>query len=456
MVTLLLILMVVSHLAAAFPAWSALRRGTLPLPPIAAAVSFLLYYDFGLAFEWLGFPYDVRFFRSLMEAYRQTQLEAIGLLIVAPWVLLCGARLTQFRLATRAVDAVGRARLVSGRRAAFYCIAVLIAAFPAWYGLSRFLNGDELWHLRSQVGSDLGPLIVLLYLPMHVLAFYVTMDDARTPNGRLFTFFLAFAAAGSSIICSQRTLLLIPAILVAISLFRRISLIKASGIVAASLVAAAAMLPMFRGTYQNKDLREDNLVVEIVHNDFSRAGVLATVIDLSRPVGTDVLPYPMSGYVYSSLFFVPRQFAPFKGRSTAMQFTAHVANKRPEWLNWGFGVGMLEELILNAGMRFSLLGVFIYGLVLGWLARTELKHPAVSMPLRLGPLFLCAYHLPSLLLSFGVMWCVCTQLSWVFAENLSAAKSLDRSRTLFPGTASTGTASASDSHAPLSRRVGAW
>ncbi len=415
MITSLLVLMVVSHLTAAYPAWSALRRGTLPSPPIAAAVSFLLYYDVGLVFEWMGFPYDVRFFRSLLDAPYETQLEAVGLLIVAPWILLIGSRLTQ-PPAPSSPNNVGGTGLIFSRRPAFYFVAILVAGFPAWYGLSRFLNGDELWHLRSQVGTDLGPLIVLLYLPMHLLAFYVTLDDARTPSGRLFAFFLAFTAAGSSVICSQRSLLLIPAILVALNIFRRISLIKAMLIVAASVVAAAAMLPMFRGTYQNKDLRKDNLVVEIVHNDFSRAGVLATVIDVSRPVGTDVLPYPMSGYVYSSLFFIPRQYAPFKGRSTAMEFTAFIANKRPEWLNWGFGVGVIEELILNGGTRFCLMGVFVYGLILGWLWRAEMNHPAVSMPLRLGPLFLCAYHLPSLLLSFGVMWCVCTQLSWVFTE----------------------------------------
>ena len=122
----------------------------------------------------------------------------------------------------------------------------------------------------------------------------------------------------------------------------------------------------------------------------------------------------MSGYIYSSLLFVPRDIAPFKGRSTAMHFTGFIVNQKPEWLNWGFGVGMIEEFILNTGTRFCLIGVFAYGCVLGLLTRTEMSLPAVSIPLRIGPLFLCAYHLPSLLLNFGLMWFVCTVLSWAF------------------------------------------
>lgn len=413
MIYWLLIIMVASHIAAASPAWSALRRGTLPPPVIAATISFLLYYDFGIAVELLGFEYDIPYFQSILNAPYETQWFVMSILIVAPWILRFGARLSG-----PPTDVLPQRPWLSRERASlFYCLAAAATALPAWYGLSHLLMGGAIWQFRSQVGMSLGPYIVMLSFPMHILAFYASTENARTPNGRLFTLFLAFGAISASIICGQRTLVLFPLLLATLSFFDRVSLLKVSGLAAACIVAAAAILPMLRGSYSDKTLREDNLLVEIIHNDFSRAGVMATVVELSPTVGTNVLPEPMSGYLYSSLLFVPRQLAPFKGRSTAMHFTGFVVNQRPEWLNWGFGVGMVEELILNGGTRFCLLGVFGYGLVLGLLSRSEIAQPAVSIPLRIGPLFLCAYHLPSLLLNFGLMWFMCTVLSWAFVAH---------------------------------------
>jgi hypothetical protein len=427
MIYWLLLVMLISHLAAASPAWAALRRGTLPPPAIAAMISFLLYYDFGIAFELLGFRYDVRFFRSILEVSDQTQRMVMFLLIVAPWVLLAGARLMGPRAdaTTASSDAPRRARLHEPRRGAFYLLAFATTVVPAWYGLAYVLESNEVWQLRSEVGAELGPSIVFLYLPIHILAFYAATEDSRTINGRLFVSFLTFGAICAAIICGQRTLVLFPVLLATLSFFRHVSLLKALGIAAACVVAAAAILPLLHGSYSSKSLHEDNLVVEIVHNDFSRAAVMATALELSPPLGTNVLPYPMSGYVYSAMFFVPRDLAPYKGRATATYFTSYLLNLRPEWLNWGFGVGMLEELILNTGTRCCLPGVFAYGLLIGLLARTELALPAVSMPLRIGPLFLCAYHLPSLLLNFGVMWWVCLVLSWLFTAPSREACALE-------------------------------
>ena len=410
MIYWLIILMFISHVGATAPAWSALRRGQLPPPVIAGTISFLFYYDFGIAVELLGFDYQVPFFQSILDTTRETQLFVLLILIAAPWVLRVGSALT----GPSSNELPSRPWLSGKRSTVFYAIAIAVTALPAWYGLSHLMMGGAIWQFRSQVGLSLGPFIVMLSFPMHILAFYASTEDARTPNGRLFTLFLAFGAICGSIICGQRTLVLFPLLLAALSYFNRVSLLKMTSLAAVCIIAAAAILPLIRGSYSDKTLREDNLLVEIVHNDFSRAGVMATVVELSPPVGTDVLPDPMAGYFYSSLLFVPRDLAPFKGRSTAMHFTGFMVNQKPEWLNWGFGVGMIEELILNTGTRFCLIGVFAYGCVLGLLTRTEMALPAVSIPLRIGPLFLCAYHLPSLLLNFGLMWFVCMVLSWAF------------------------------------------
>ncbi len=415
-------LMVTSHLLAAAPAWSALRRGILPAPAIAAAISFIFYYDFGLAAELLGFDYEVPYFRSILDARRDTQWFVISMLIVSPWILRAGAKLAgpanrpDSAAEGRFSDATKRPWLGERRRLSFYVIACITTAMPAWYGLTHLIDGGEIWQIRTQVGANLGPLIILLSLPMYILAFYAATEDARTPKGRMFILYLAFAAICASIICSQRTLVLFPIILAALSFFRRISFWKAFTIATGAIVFAAVILPIFRASYTGQTFRDDNLLVEIIHNDFSRAAVIATVTEVSPPVGTDVLPRTLSGYLYSALYFVPRQLAPFKGRSTAMHFTGFIVNQPPEWLNWGFGVGMLEELILNVGTRYCLLGVCAYGLVIGWLSRIEVAYPTVSMPLRIGPVFLCGYHLPSLLSNFALMWIVCIYFSWLFIE----------------------------------------
>ena len=307
--------------------------------------------------------------------------------------------------------------MCADRKATFYGLASLLTIVPAAYGLSRLATGQELWYLRAEVGARLGPAVILLSVPMYLLAFYASLEDAKTLPGRMFALFLAFGAICSTLICGQRSLLLIPLILIALSYFRYVRFSRAIVLACACVVAAAALLPLFRGAYQDKQLRQDNLVAEIIHNDFSRAGVLATALDVSPRVGSRVLSYPMSGYVYTSLFFVPRPWVPFKGRSTAIQFTGFLVNQRPEWLNWGFGTGMLEELTLNVGTRFSLVGVLVYGLALGWLARWQQRRPELTVPLSLGPLFLCGYHLPSLLLNFGLMCFVCAQLSRQFSSS---------------------------------------
>ena len=259
----LLILMLISHVAAAAPAWSALRRGSLPSAPVAAAVSFLLYYDFGLVFELLGYPYDVAFFPSLFEVNLDTQRLVLAILSVSPWVLLVGAWLCDRQLLQVPVE-IPQSALRRDRGSAFYLLATLLTMAPAAYGLSRLATGRELWYLRSEVGADLGPFVILLSLPMHLLAFYATLEEAKTPRGRLFALFLALGAICSSLICGQRSLLLFPLILMILSFIRRVRFWQAFALASACVVAAAALLPLFRGAYRDKNLRQDNLVAEIV------------------------------------------------------------------------------------------------------------------------------------------------------------------------------------------------
>lgn len=156
------------------------------------------------------------------------------------------------------------------RKATFYCLASLLTLVPAVYGISRLATGQELWYLRAEVGAGLGPGVILLSVPMYLLAFYASLEDAKTISGRIFALLLALGAICSTLICGRRSLLLIPLILIVLSYFRYVRFWRTVVLACACVVAAAALLPLYRGAYQDKRLRQDNLVAEIIHNDFSR------------------------------------------------------------------------------------------------------------------------------------------------------------------------------------------
>ena len=128
MIYWLIILMFISHVGATAPAWSALRRGQLPPPVIAGTISFLFYYDFGIAVELLGFDYQVPYFQSILDTTWETQLFVLLILIAAPWVLRVGSALT----GPSSNELPSRPWLSGKRSTVFYAIAIAVTALPAW------------------------------------------------------------------------------------------------------------------------------------------------------------------------------------------------------------------------------------------------------------------------------------------------------------------------------------
>src|SRR5689334_1327894 len=96
----LVLVVLVSHCLASVPFWRSItRRGGYPrdrVPTTAdfAAISFILYYDVGLALELAGYPYVSNHFASLLQADDGTFLLAVFFLAIAPWLFHAGAWLT--------------------------------------------------------------------------------------------------------------------------------------------------------------------------------------------------------------------------------------------------------------------------------------------------------------------------------------------------------------------------
>lgn len=411
-----LLIVFLSHLLAARGFWQALRRDQIPNTAEFAVISVIFYYDLGLALEALGYHYQSPYFVSLFQADDSTFVPAMLLLAGVPWLFQAGARLG--RGARPRQPHAPSSTLAPAGRPYFYALVGLAAGALALYGLRLLLQGAPLWVVRLMIGLQWGPLIVVLYLPLHFLAFYVRQRDARTWRGLVFAAGLAGATILSTAVIGERTMLLLPFLIIA--LFRlRISLPRLAALVGTLIIIAATLLPVLRWQYAGTELGVGELVAETISADIARGGVLNAALNLAEPVGTRLLPYPLAGYVYSALFFVPRQVAPFKGGPTTQYFTGYLAGTPPEETGWALGVGVIEELLLNAGLLLVVPGLFLYGVAMGLLDRACGPVPALVVPSRLAAVWLCGYNLPAVLGLFGVMALVGVALHLAFARRLA-------------------------------------
>jgi hypothetical protein len=249
----------------------------------------------------------------------------------------------------------------------------------------------------------LGPWIIVLYVPLHFLAFYIRVTDFKRFWGRLFAVALVITCVLSTISVGERTLMMLPVVIVVVFGMK----MKPSRLVVLAILligAAGLLLPSFKWQYSTlTQASSSDLAAATFANDVSRAPVLALAIEDATLATSKVMPYPMAGYVYSSLFFVPRSIAPYKGVSTAQYFTADVIGGSPEGTQWGLGIGMIEEVLLNGGFVLAPLLVVVYGALLTYLQKLEVNYPALVVPNRLAGLFLFATQLPAILLMFATM-----------------------------------------------------
>jgi len=394
-----------SHFFASKRFWQYLRNGQLPGPVDFSVISVVLYFDVGITLELLNVQYLNPFFSPFFATQESTILIATILIAIAPWLLLAGARFVFKRPNVEARATL--VRMAPRLRILFYILTICICIITIEAGTRAVRSGMTMWQASRIIGEEWGPFIIILYMPLHLLALYLRQEDSRTKLGLIFTIFLGIMAIASTLAINERTNILLP--ILAISMFRgRISLLRLAVIAVSLLISASLLLPIMKWQYSERGLSPTELLVETLSNDYARAPVLASALEQSKPLGTSIMPYSFSGYVYSSLFFVPRSIASFKGRSTATHFTAHITNTSVEFLgDWGFGICAIGELSVNGGLLLIVPGLILYGIALGGLDRMSHRFPSLLIPTRLGPLWLFGYHLPALLLTFGTMALVC-------------------------------------------------
>lgn len=396
--------------------WQIARRGRLPSTADFAVLSVALYYDVGLIFElfWGQYNSSAYSFAPLLNRPESVQIMAFIILLVMPWMFLFGRWLTDRNGSPATLAPFSE--ILPRRRISFYVASLAVCAYIVALGASYLAAGSVLWETRVQAGEDFGPLIILLYLPLHVLAFFVRQKDSRTRWGWCFALVLTVSAIVSTVAIGQRTAVLLPVLMIGVFMvFRRLNVRTIAVQAGVLLLLAGLLLPLYKWQFSAGGVSQSNLYSQIVTSDLSRAPVLGEALENSVPFGTRVLPYSLAGYVYSTLFFVPRLIAPFKGLSTSTYFTAHAVGSDPASIRWGYGLGAAEELSLNGGILFVLPGLVFYGAVMGLLDRLSRRFASTSVPTRLFGLWICGYHLPALLMLFGAMVAACTILELVFA-----------------------------------------
>lgn len=385
----------------------ALRDRRLPEPIDFTALSAIMYYDLGLVAEWLtGEIAPSKYFPSIWELAPLPRILAFGFVATAPWFIRAGAWFLRDKSLTPAAQVPPTAPLA---KVAFVTVALSAGAALTWWAF-EYLPGHAIWEARANIGLDLGLFVMVLYLPLHILAFYIQRPESRTRAGMCAALLLTVFAIGATLPIGQRTNALLPVLL--LLMFWRTPTLRAISAGAIALfVSAALLLPFFKWQFAGENsVPTSELIVSTFNSDLGRTPVLTEAIDRSPLLGTEVMPYPGSGYVYTALFFVPRALLPEKGFATAIEFTAAVVNEPASLVNWRFGVGVVEELMLNFGTLAVPIGLAVVGLGLAAGSRVARRMPALRVPLRLAALWSFGYDSASLLLTFGVMALVCVAL----------------------------------------------
>ncbi len=375
--------------------------------------SFLLYYDAGIVLEIAGVPYVNQYFHSMFLAPDAVLALSIGIVLLSPWVIDWGADRRE-----KARDP--ESAIAPSRRGLFYLLTGAMCIGCVALSLKLATAAVYVWAARKSVAESLGPFILILFMPHYVLAFFVRQRDSHSKKGTLFVGFLVVCAVLASVPVGERTLVLLPFVLVLL-FWKRPSFTRFVLVGALGLVVAAWILPFFKWQQQgNSDASA--LAIEVLNGDLDRGPVLADAVSRSCFMGTHVLDYPGEGYVYSFLLFVPRALAPFKGASTATFFTARVTNADPTDMTWGFGISAIDEILLNFGILFLPLGLLAFGWAIRKADSLSEKLPALLIPTRMSAVFLMGYHLPALLQDFGAMAIVGMILGKLFAKAVPYGK----------------------------------
>jgi general stress protein CsbA len=411
-----------SHALAVRPFVANLHKGKMPNTAHFAVVSIILYYDLGLVLKALEFSVEDPYFISFFEAKPWILVPAIIILILAPWLFLIGSKIANDKDGQDLTNTYSH--LKESTKPLFYILVISVSIYFAVIGANEVLHDETLWAVRARVTEKWGPYIIFLYMPLHFLAFYTKQSDANSKTGLLLSIGLALATILSTLGIGQRTNMLLP-VLILVLFRKKISFQKIGIFLAVATIAASALLPFFK--WQKADDQDvsssiGTLVAETIQTDFYRGNILVTSLEKSEVMGTKIMPYPMSGYLYTLLYYVPRNMAPFKGWSTSQTFTSIIDRTPVEETFWAFGVGAIEELLLSIGVVLCAPFLLIYGMGMGLLDKLSWRVPSLLIPTRLAAIWLCGYESSTVMLTFGTMAIVNIILHNLFVGRHSGQK----------------------------------
>lgn len=393
-------LIAAGHLPFLFLAIAQLRRGHLPATWLFGALGILVYYDLGFVLQTCGMQYQSVFFPQFVAAGDE-DLLLLGLLVLAsPYLLWLGARLTS---PCRAVPVeAALVRFAPPMRVLFVLLILPVSIALAVFGVSAVWGAISIAAIKAEWISLLGGAYIACMLPMFATAFLVVSDFGRTRGGMLLVVTLVLCSMASTLFLGQRTMTLLPVLFLLLFYFRfRLRwLVLGLGLL---LGLSAGTAWFYKGYAVRQDLAFEERLHQVINDDFTRANVLLRAIQESEWTGTRVLPFAGQGYVYATVFYVPRKWAPQKGHSTTAYFTGLASGQDTEFLSWGLGVGFLEQIALNFGLNWLVPGVLLYGMLLGALDKLRAHFPGTLVGVCLGAVWMSGYDASSVILYFGSM-----------------------------------------------------
>lgn len=388
-----------------------------------AGLGIVLYFDLGLFAEFVGFQYANPLLPSFYSGDDAHQILIIIILMVTPYLYYLGARFSDPN--ARAVSQQRISNLVPDRRNLFYLLIIVTAVSLGWWSY-RFYVQDPLAVMLRLRQFNL-PINLPLLIPVSLLAFYVRQQESATIKGISVTIILFLTSVIAVLPLSSRTALLLPFLIVVLFYFR-MSPARLLLFLVVGLILAVALIPLYTAparwgrVSELDEIQWRSQLEHVVFQDFYRAHVTLEVVDRTELMDSEVLSYPMSGYVYGLLYFAPRSIAPFKGRSTALQFSAdYLGYDSDDVTLFGFGHSTIDEILLNGGFLFLVPGLILYGAVMGLFDKLSRRIPSLLVPTRLAALWSGGYVISVLIHFYGTMFLICLALHILFVRRNSVA-----------------------------------
>ncbi|MCW5966049.1 MAG: hypothetical protein KIT83_18575 [Bryobacterales bacterium] len=410
----LFLLLAAGHAPLLFRAVSSLRHGYVPPAWQFGALGVMLFYDLGLMLQFWGLPYRSSYFPELAHAGEDERTMVVMVVLAAPYLLWLGSRLvTRDRYVSSELHVL---RFAPKMQVLFAVMLLPPSLALAAFGVSAVWGAASIAAIKMEWLQVLGSAYLAFMAPMFAVAFLVRTDFSRRPPGRVLVIVMVACSTGATLFLGQRTMTLLPLLILFLFYFR-FRLRWAIAGLALIVSFAAGMVWFYKGYAVDQNMAFEERLVKVVNDDFTRGNVLMRALQESEVAGTKVLAVPGQGYLYAASLYIPRAILPQKGYSTTAYFTGVAIGQDVEFLNWGLGVGFLEQICLNFGLAALLPGVMVYGMGLGLLDLVRRRMPGTLVGGCLGAVWISGYDAAAVILYFGSMVIFAALLEMVFSSS---------------------------------------